>query len=275
MAIETVRYRARAEIARLARADLNNDGFRLATADVLRTAIGFDWWCWPLLDPAAGLPTRYLGSNPVINGAKRLFFRMLPDAAQPSPKRQSRCPVSTVTTLSAATGGDLHRSRLWRDLLGPRGAGDHLLAPLATGGAAWADLDLGREESSGWFTQDDADFMASLTPLLAARLRAGLRAPAGPLEAGSEPGTIILDRDLGLVAATGAAWHWVDRLGLQRPGDDEPLPGFSTPRSPGSPRPRTGRRHQSRCGSRPRTAPGSWPGWPRSPTARGWTADSW
>ena len=42
---ETARRRVRAEIARLARADLDNDGFRLAAADVLRQAVGFDWWC--------------------------------------------------------------------------------------------------------------------------------------------------------------------------------------------------------------------------------------
>ena len=44
--------------------------------------------------------------------------------------------------------------------------------------------------------------------------------------ADAEPGTIILDRDLALVAATSAAWRWIGRLSLQRPSDDEPLPGF-------------------------------------------------
>ncbi|MBV9206809.1 MAG: helix-turn-helix transcriptional regulator [Actinobacteria bacterium] len=233
MSTETARRRVRDQIARLARADLDNDGFRLAAADALRQAVGFDWWCWTLLDPAAGLPTRYLSTNPIIGGAQRRFYRMLPDTAQPSPEWRSRQPV---TILSAATGGDLHRSRLWRELLGPRGGGDQLMARLTAGGDAWAHLDLGREQSSGWFTPDDADFMASLAPLLAARLRAGLRAPARHTKpdsagddtdtAGAEPGTIILDRDLALVAATSAAWRWISRLGLQRPSDDEPLPGF-------------------------------------------------
>ena len=234
MATETARRRVRAEIDRLARAGLDNDGFRLAAADVLRTAVGFDWWCWTLLDPAADLPTRYLSNNPIIGGAQRLFYRMLPATAQPSPEWQSTRPV---TVLSAATGGDLHRSRLWRDLLGPRGGGDQLVARLTADGTAWAHLDLGREQASGWFTPDDADFLAGLAPLLAARLRAGLRTPRSRTEGDSaeddsaavtadEPGTIILDRDLALVAATGVAWRWIGRLGLQRPSDDEPLPGF-------------------------------------------------
>ena len=233
MTTETARRRVRAEIARLARADLDNDGFRLAAADMLRTAVGFDWWCWTLLDPAADLPTRYLSNNPIIGGAQRLFYRMLPAIAQPSPEWQSTRPV---TVLSAATGGDLHRSKLWRELLGPRGGGDQLVAGLTAGGTAWAHLDLGREQASGWFTPRDAGFMADLAPLLAARLRAGLRTPRSRTEGdsaeddsaatGAEPGTIILDRDLALVAATSAAWRWIGRLGLQRPSDEEPLPGF-------------------------------------------------
>lgn len=32
-------------------------------------------------------------------------------------------------------------------------------------------------------------------------------------------GTIIVDDDLSVVAATPAAWDWVDRLGLVKPND--------------------------------------------------------
>jgi len=40
-----------------------------------------------------------------------------------------------------------------------------------------------------------------------------------------EPGTIILDQDLSLVAATEQAWRWVEILGIPGPNDAEPLPG--------------------------------------------------
>src|SRR5262249_15080713 len=89
----------------------------------------------PCLTPR---PTRHRGSNPIISGALRPFFRMLPNAARPSPAGHAGRPV---TTLSAATGGDLHRNRLWRDLLGPGGAGDGMQVRLAAGGATWAHLD--------------------------------------------------------------------------------------------------------------------------------------
>ena len=63
-------------------------------------------------------------------------------------------------------------------------------------------------------------------PLLAARLRAGLRQPPPDDPGHGEPGTIIVDRDLNLVTATSSAWHWISRLGLAKPSDAEPLPGF-------------------------------------------------
>jgi DNA-binding CsgD family transcriptional regulator len=67
--------------------------------------------------------------------------------------------------------------------------------------------------------------------MLAARLRDGLRTrPAGGDAAlrddPDEPGTIIVDEELSVVATTPAARDWIDRLGLIKPDDTEPLPGF-------------------------------------------------
>jgi DNA-binding CsgD family transcriptional regulator len=131
-----------------------------------------------------------------------------------------------VSVLSAATGGALDRDPLWREILGPGGLGDHLRAYLAADGVCWAYLAMCRDAGRAWFSPGDAAFVASLAPLLAARLRAGLRqtTPAGT-DAG-EPGTIIVDRDLNLVTATSQAWRWITRLGPAVPGDAEPLPGF-------------------------------------------------
>ena len=64
-----------------------------------------------------------------------------------------------------------------------------------------------------------------MAPLLAPRIRADLRAP-GRREAdpAPEPGTIILDQDQSMVAATEQAWRWIDRLGVPGPNPAEPLP---------------------------------------------------
>jgi DNA-binding CsgD family transcriptional regulator len=225
MATDAVRRSAGNTLGRLARARMDNDVFRWEAAEVLQRAIGFDTWCWVLLDPATGLPTRYTATNPVIGLNQRRFFPLHQQslAAGPQPDRTSPAEVSV---LSAATGGTMERDLVWREMLGPGGLGDQLSARLAAGGVCWAYLTLYRDEDRAWFESDDAAFVASVAPLLAARLRAGLRhtTPAGPdLD---EPGTVIVDHDLKLVAATSHAWRWIARLGLEKPSDAEPLPGF-------------------------------------------------
>jgi len=62
--------------------------------------------------------------------------------------------------------------------------------------------------------------------VLAPRIRADLRALVPPgTDPVPEPGTIVLDEDLSLVAATAQAWRWIERLGAQGPNPGEPLPG--------------------------------------------------
>ena len=54
---------------------MDNDVFRWEAAEVLRRAVGFDTWCWVLLDPDTGMPTRYASTNPVIDRDQRRFSR--------------------------------------------------------------------------------------------------------------------------------------------------------------------------------------------------------
>jgi DNA-binding CsgD family transcriptional regulator len=223
MATETARRQARGTLERLARADMDTDGFRCEAAKVLREAVGFDWWCWDLLDPGVDLPTRYLATNPIVPGAQRRFWQLMEPGFGSGANRNAQ---TDVTVLSAATEGDLESDPLWRELLGPAGAGDDLRAPLVADGVCWAFLDLGRERSSGWFSLEDAAFVAELGPLLASRLRDGLRASSRPDEEPDEAGTIILDRELGIAGSTETAWRWIDRLGLEQPSEAEPLPAF-------------------------------------------------
>lgn len=59
----------------------------------------------------------------------------------------------------------------------------------------WAYLSLYRDAGRAWFEADDAAFVASVAPMLAARLRAGLRhITPGGTDPG-EPGTVIVDCD--------------------------------------------------------------------------------
>lgn len=225
MGTNTARDRARADLARLAAARLDNDGFRWEAALVLRRAVGFDGWCWLLADPGARLPTRDLGENAVGGQSLRRFSRRHPEASALPRQR----PAGPVVVTSAVTGGDLARDPLWRETLGPAGVGDYLSAPLMAGGTWWGQLHLHRDGPAGFFGAGDAGFLAELAPMLAARLRDGLRARL-PDDSGrgdpAEPGTIVVDEDLSVIAATPAAWEWIGRLGLASASDAEPLPGF-------------------------------------------------
>jgi len=228
MPTQAARRSARSALARLAGADLDNDTFRLEAAAVLRKAIGFDWWCWTLLDPGTHLPTRYLGGDAVIDQAMRHFCQLTwneNDGAAAGPARGPRFRGS-FAALSTTTNGDLRRDTCWRELLGPAGTGDTFTAPLMADGNSWALLHAARDSSSRWFSGDETAFLAELAPLLAGRLRDGLRTGVRDDGPSAPPGTIITDRDCNLVAATDQAWHWIAQLGLQPPNEDEPMPGF-------------------------------------------------
>jgi DNA-binding CsgD family transcriptional regulator len=226
MPARTARRRARSVLARLTRAELDNDSFRYEAAAILRQAVGFDWWCWPLIDPGARLPTRYVGVDAPVHQTWRRLFQLMPDGWDGGREHAAQAAPPVVTVLSAATGGDLSRDLCWREIHKPAGGGDTMSVLLAADGLCWAQLHVGRDSSGRWFSGDDAEFLAGIAPLLAARLRDGLRLPRARDETGLEPGTIVVDRDLSLVAATDQAWNWIDRLGMPRPSDAEPLPGF-------------------------------------------------
>ena len=180
----------------------DNDSFRYEAVALLRQAVGFDWWCWPLIDPGTRLPTRYVGVESAVDRDYRRFCRLLigPGAwgdlgasaggrgRRASQGRVRQVPVAAA--ISTATSGDLSRDPLWREMLGPAGAGDVLNVMLAADGACWGQLHLGRDKPGRWFSEDDERLLAELAPLIAARLRAGLRTPPPSRGgAGRRPGT--------------------------------------------------------------------------------------
>jgi hypothetical protein len=207
------------------------------------------------------------GENRVVNQALRRCFRMLPQAwNEPGgpgsqPLRQGLASSGPATTLAAVTGGDLRRDLSWREVWGPAGVGDKMRVQLNAGGTCWALAHLHRDSARRHYSEEDVKFAADVAPLLAPRVRADLRAPGSRgADPAPEPGTIILDQDQSMVAATEQAWRWIDRLGVRGPNPAEPMPRPSTssrrtwrPRRNGGP---------PRCASGRRTAPG-WSSGPR------------
>ena len=92
MSYERTRSRCRDRLDRISRSTtLGVEELRCEVLETLRRAIGFTSSCWQLTDPQSL-----------------------------SPARQG----SAAMSMSAATGGELARVRLWEECLGPSGMGD-------------------------------------------------------------------------------------------------------------------------------------------------------
>ena len=76
-----------------------------------------------------------------------------------------------AASLSAATAGDLDRSRRQREVRRPNGFGDELRVVLAGPTGSWGSLTLLRESGRPDFTAADVRFVASLTATLADGVR--------------------------------------------------------------------------------------------------------
>jgi hypothetical protein len=58
--------RSREQLLRLCAAELDPDELRFEIVAELRRAIGFAFWCWPLVDPVSLIPTGGLCEHPVL-----------------------------------------------------------------------------------------------------------------------------------------------------------------------------------------------------------------
>jgi DNA-binding CsgD family transcriptional regulator len=213
VATERQRRRCRERIELLADSATGSDELRREAIEILRAAIGFDRWCTLLLDPDTLVICQGLGDIdwhaelPRLN----LFEASLGDVNSHAVLARSR---NHVGVLSAATGGDLTRSRRWREILGPYSVGDELSCVAVDHLGCWGDFRLYRNGDDAAFSAEDAQLMRDVSALLARALRRGAVVPVpdaaelGP----AEMGVLLLDRDLRPCGATEAARSWFSAL---------------------------------------------------------------
>jgi DNA-binding CsgD family transcriptional regulator len=213
MATERARSRCKERLDRLVGAGLDPGTLRVEIIAELRRIIGFEHWCWPQLDPdaltimdgagnyddiRAELP-RYLvdeGRGGDINNAVVLA--------------RSRHPVGA---LSAATGGDLARSRRWREIYAAHGTGDELRTVTADQHGAWSLLDLFRASDDRPFSAPDAQLMQDVSGVLARGMRRVAIGPAeSPNTTPAEAGVLLIGDDLRRRGSTRAADAWLAAL---------------------------------------------------------------
>jgi DNA-binding CsgD family transcriptional regulator len=118
-------------------------------------------------------------------------------------------------SLSAATGGDLSRSRRWRECLQPYGVGDELMTVCRDRHGCWGSVELMRDSDDPPFAADEAELLHQLAPTLAKLIRHGLReswqAPH-PRQEPLPPATLIVDTELRPTSWTAAFKDWLAEL---------------------------------------------------------------
>jgi hypothetical protein len=225
MATERARGRSLERIEQLTTAALEVDVLRLEAAEILRKVVGFERWCSLLLDPDTLVIGQGMGHIDWAAELPRLNLvgADLDDVNNHMVLARSR---SHVGVLSAATGGELARSRKWREILEPYGVGDELRCVAADEYGAWGDFAFFRDSDQRAFDGEDAQFMRVASAVMARALR---RAMVGPNVAASgssvETGVLLVDLALRPCGSTDAARAWFAALNPAQTPYPEGIPG--------------------------------------------------
>jgi DNA-binding NarL/FixJ family response regulator len=138
-----------------------------------------------------------------------------------------RQQASPVALLCEAVGGELARSRVWREVMSRYGIGDVASAVFADQFGCWGFLDLWRDDLREPFSSGDAEFLASLAPALTTALRRcqarTFTAPAAPHRHDAGPVVLTLDDDLRILSRTAASQAWLNVLLPPQP-DERAIP---------------------------------------------------
>jgi len=198
----------------LGEAGLDDRDLRRQILTVLGEVVPFDFFAWLLTDPVTMVGAAPLAEVPRVSE--------LPDLI----KAKYATPVNRWTVLlrqdspagllCGATGGELARSRVWREVMSRYGVSDVASAVFADQYGCWGFLDLWRDGSRGPFDTADADFLVALTAPLARALRLcqarTFIKPAAVHRYDTGPVVLTLDDGLRITSRTAASQAWLDVL---------------------------------------------------------------
>jgi len=187
VASTTAWTQAREQILRLCRAGADARTLRLEVLAALRRVIGFDAYVWLVTDPETSVGSAPLADVPCLPELPRLIGLKYLTAVN-----RWTSMIAPVASLRQATGGDLARSLVWRDLLCRYQIGDIASSVYRDRFGCWAFLDLWRMQGAPPFAAAELEFLYSIAGPLATALRhsqaaafaaarAGQQASAGPV----------------------------------------------------------------------------------------------
>jgi DNA-binding CsgD family transcriptional regulator len=183
------RARAREQILQLCESDADARTLRLEVLAVLRRAIGFDAYVWLVTDPETSVGSAPLADVPCLPELPRLIRLKYLTAVS-----RWTSMITPVASLRQATGGDLDRSLIWRDMLCRYQVGDIATSVFRDRFGCWAFLDLWRMQKSPSFTAAELEFLHSIAGPLATALRQSQAAAFAADPAGHHPsaGPVVL-----------------------------------------------------------------------------------
>ena len=170
-AAAATRDRVRADVVRIVHRRVDLPEIVRAVGRTLHRAVPFDGICLLTVDPATLLPTGEIVENGVPPSARMRLTEI--ELGEPDFNKftaLARAPVPAAS-LSAATGGELDRSRRHREIRRPNGFADELRTVLTGPTGSWGSLTLLREARRPHFTDADVRFVASLADTLADGVR--------------------------------------------------------------------------------------------------------
>lgn len=195
---------------------------RLELLEAIRRVVGFDAYAWLVTDPETSVGCAPLADVPCLAQLPQLI------------RLKYLTTINRWTTLSGntgllaeATGGDLSRSPLWRDLLRQYAVTDIASSVYRDRFGCWGFLDLWRAGPAGRFGAAEAGFLDAIAGPVTAALRRSL---AGTFMCGVRPGPVppgpvvlLLSRDLEVRAQTPETREYLRMLVPPAP-DQPPVP---------------------------------------------------
>lgn len=196
---------------------------RLQLLEEIRSVVGFDAYAWLLTDPETSVGSAPLADCPCLPELARLIrLKYLTDV-----NRWTTLSHRSVGLLYDATGGDLQRSRMWRELLAGYDIGDIASSVFRDRFGCWGFLDLWRSGSAARFSHADAEFLSEiLEPVTMALRRCQantfvIRSSSHPRRPG--PVVLLLSPDLDVLGQTPETHEYLKVL-VPPASDHPPVP---------------------------------------------------
>lgn len=214
--------RARESITRICRCDADARALRLQLLAVIQRTVGFDGYAWLLTDPETSVGSSPLADVPCLPVLPQLIrLKYLTTL-----NRWTGLPCGAVS-LSGATGGDLSRSLMWRELLCGYQVSDIAFSAYRDRFGCWGFLDLWRIQGPP-FCDADIEFLSGIAGVVTAALRRSQaktfaphavadRLPTGPV-------VLLLSPDLQVLAQTPQTQRYLRVLVPPGTEDQAPVP---------------------------------------------------